>query len=289
MREINANIIRWDPQEDKTYLNGSKISINNYQIHYKNELMSPGKAIVTWSSKQNYQADRRVPKLPALIPDRHYHLYLDATSVPEQTIYLKISFYSRFGELIKTTFIKEAHGEFTFPKAYEYQIELINAGVKELNFNALLLTKKDVKLEDGINYSESENLGKKINVVFSEPGVRAMFEPPTKSDMIAFNTYKDDAYLSPKVSELLAPLAKEKELCFIGEGELSNIFALYYGQKFGKKIRLTKDSLNKEKANELGLSSKALASIEKASVKDVEKIKPSDDFAGKLYENDLVF
>ena len=34
------------------------------EVAFENELMSPGKALVTWYSQQNYQTNRNLAKLP---------------------------------------------------------------------------------------------------------------------------------------------------------------------------------------------------------------------------------
>lgn len=35
MKQISANIITWDPREDKTYLNGSQISLSKEKSRLK--------------------------------------------------------------------------------------------------------------------------------------------------------------------------------------------------------------------------------------------------------------
>ena len=37
MKQISANIITWDPREDKTYLNGSQISLSKGEVAFENE------------------------------------------------------------------------------------------------------------------------------------------------------------------------------------------------------------------------------------------------------------
>lgn len=43
MKQISANIITWDPREDKTYLNGSQIKLSKGEVTFENELMSQEK------------------------------------------------------------------------------------------------------------------------------------------------------------------------------------------------------------------------------------------------------
>ncbi len=241
MKQISANIITWDPREDKTYLNGSQIKLSKGEVAFENELMSPGKALVTWYSQQNYQINRNLAKLPLLARGQTYQLKLVATVEPRQTLYLKVSFYSRFGEVVQTTFIKDLQGEFEYPKdAYEYRLELINAGVKKVNFKYLILAQAKLELQSGYCVQTGSSLGAKIAIVFTEPDLRALITTKPKADMVIFSAYGPQAYFEPSVGEKIAEVAdKAEQLDFIGNGALSNAVAAYYSNKYQQKLLIT--------------------------------------------------
>lgn len=241
MKQISAQMITWDPREDETYLNGSQIKLTETGVSFKNELMSPGKALVTWHSQENYQASRRIPKLPLLQRNTRYHLKLKAHFPVQGTVYLKLSFYSHFGELIATEFIKEKTGSFVYPKdAYEYKLELINAGVKELDFEHLLIT--DESLISGTDhwYQKSTSIGDKVAVIFNEPILRAAVTVSKLKDVLSFSALTKDAYFAEEITQQIAKLvATKKQLAFVGNGPLSDKVALRYGAKYACPVFVT--------------------------------------------------
>ena len=275
MKQISANIITWDPREDKTYLNGSQIKLSKGEVAFENELMSPGKALVTWYSQQNYQINRNLAKLPLLARGQTYQLKLVATVEPRQTLYLKVSFYSRFGEVVQTTFIKDLQGEFEYPKdAYEYRLELINAGVKKVNFKYLILAQAKLELQSGYCVQTGSSLGAKIAIVFTEPDLRALITTKPKADTVIFSAYGPQAYFEPSVGEKIAEVA-------------DNAVAAYYSNKYQQKLLITPQLPTEKQLTHLPVNLSDLqATFEKATIYH-QNMKIEDDFAEKLYENNV--
>lgn len=289
MKQISANIITWDPREDETYLNGSQISLSEGEVTFENELMSPGKPLVTWYSQQNYQANRNLAKLPLLTRGQTYQLKLVATVEPRQTLYLKVSFYSRFGEVLQTAFIKDLQGEFEYPKdAYEYRLELINAGAKKVTFKYLILAQAKLDLQSGYCVQTGSSLGSKIAIVFAEPDLRALITTEPKADTVIFSAYGPRAYFGSSVDEKIAGLAaKAEQLAFIGNGALSNAAAAYYSDKYQQKLLMTPQVPTEKQLAQLPVKLSDLqATFEKATIYH-RNMKIEDDFAEKLYENNV--
>lgn len=251
MRQISAQMITWDPREDETYLNGSQIKLTEQGVFFKNELMSPGKALVTWRSQENYQASRRIPKLPLLQRNTRYKLKLKAQFAVPGSVYLKLSFYSHFGELIATEFIKEKTGSFIYPKdAYEYKLELINAGVKELNFEYLLITDADLNLGADHCYQSLSSASDKVAVIFNEPVHRAVLTVSEQEDVLIFSALTKEAYFTEEIAKQIAKLATTKtKLAFVGNGPLSDQVALRYGAKYACPVFVTTKEAFETKSN----------------------------------------
>lgn len=290
MKQISANIITWDPREDETYLNGSQISLSKGEVVFENELMSPGKPLVTWYSQQNYQIKRNLAKLPLLTRGQIYQLKLVATVEPRQTLYLKVSFYSRFGEVLQTVFIKDLQGEFEYPKdAYEYRLELINAGAKKVNFKYLILAQAKLDLHSGYCAQTGSSLGSKIAIVFAEPDLRALITTEPKADTVIFSAYNGPhAYFESSVGERIAEFAdKAEQLAFIGNGALSNAAAAYYSNKYHQKLLITPQLPTEKQLAHLPIKISDLQAVfEKATIYH-RNMKIEDDFAEKLYENNV--
>ena len=276
MRQISAQIITWDPREDETYLNGSQLKLTKQGVIFKNDLMSPGKALVTWHSQQNYQASRRLAKLPLLQRGAHYKIKLKADLKTQGALYVKLSFYSRFGELLATEFIKEKTGSFTYPKdAYEYKLELINAGVKEVHFEYVLLADAQLELGDDYCYQSTPPLTDELAVVFSEPTLRAILTVPRQKGTMIFSALKAEVYYKDEIAKQIATLFEsKKKLAFVGNGPLSDLVAVKYGAKYDLPAFVTTKA--------------AAGAGGKVSVYYHDVVAP-DKLAQKLYINNVAY
>ncbi|MFS1664262.1 accessory Sec system protein Asp3 [Streptococcus sp. zg-JUN1979] len=125
---------------DNIYTYGSKIELTGDSVRLRNAPMPPSRPLFKWFSSYNYQASRRSPELPLLIPERQYRLDVEATSSPKERFYLKLSFSNRQGEVIKSLIQRSLSEVFTCPKdAFTYEIILYGAGCKEVTFKCLRL------------------------------------------------------------------------------------------------------------------------------------------------------
>lgn len=127
--------IYWRQTDLSTFRYGSDVQFRNNVIYFKNLLIPAGESIHRWDSKTHYQRDRKQPTLPLLFRNRHYQLHLEAEIIPEDTVYLKLEFYDRSDNLIKSEILRGKTAQFTYPnEAYSYSIQLFNASVTELAF-----------------------------------------------------------------------------------------------------------------------------------------------------------
>lgn len=291
MKEFRASIITWNPSEDQTYLPGSVIKETAKGVSFKNELMSPGKTIVKWFSQVNYQATKIVPKLPLLEVGKRYRLTLEAT-VPAKKAYLKLVFLNRFGEIITTEFIKECVGTFIVPAGtYEYQIELINAGVKEFVFERLILTHAKDEFIANYLFELNDPDQKAMAVFFAEPSLHGLFKPKMLKNSLlisSLNGYHAFAQV-PELQKRLTELNEQVDkLVFVGSGPISALVATYYGVVFEREVLVPNTAeVALEKLVELtGTSEKISALKEKLKTAKSyhQNVKSADDFAAKLYE-----
>lgn len=137
--------IYWGPVQ-KTYMAGTQIEkFPDSFIYLKNNLMASGKKINSWWSITDYQRDKEVPSLPALINGHHYKLKFILKTVPENTLIYRLNFYGIQGTIIKQITFSENKKDFIFPmNAKSYSIEMFNAGCEELHFKRIQLADNNV-------------------------------------------------------------------------------------------------------------------------------------------------
>lgn len=136
------NYIYWLPQNDTTYRYGSRIdAYDNQVIHFENEWMAPGRAMITWYSAVNYQASRFVPQLPILRGGVEYRIKAKYIAKPADSVMLRIIFYDIQGEIIDQKITYGYQLNFTYPyAATRYEVQLINGGCRSITFWRLELT-----------------------------------------------------------------------------------------------------------------------------------------------------
>lgn len=119
-----------------TYMYGTKVLYHDDQhISIYNPLVRSGVVLRSWDSSVNYQASRTQPSLPLLKRKQNYQLCMDFDCYPENGIYIKISFFDRYGEIIEEKIEKMKVIEFTYPAdTYTYQVSLLCAGFESLDF-----------------------------------------------------------------------------------------------------------------------------------------------------------
>lgn len=134
-----VNEIYWDLNNGAIYGSGSQVNYaGNYHVQFKNELMSPGETIVNWTSTTDYQGARDVPKLPLLYPNHHYRMVVKARPDQPATMSTRLTFRNIQGEQLKQIEFNNDNRRFMVPQDIEnYQLELINAGCKTLDFSRI--------------------------------------------------------------------------------------------------------------------------------------------------------
>ena len=119
-----------------TSMYGSKVTYHQDQhISLYNPLVSAGEILKTWLSIVNYQAHRTQPSLPLLKRKQDYQLCMNLDCTPKNSVYIRISFFDRYGDVIEEKIEKTKVFDFTYPEdAYTYQVSLLSAGFESLDF-----------------------------------------------------------------------------------------------------------------------------------------------------------
>lgn len=129
---------------DNIYTYGSEIQFVKNGVRFRNPLMPPSRPIFKWSSRYNYQANRRSPELPLLIPKKKYRLEIEAQSIPEWHFYLKVTFINRQGEILDNYIQRTPSDTFTCPKGtFIYEATLFSGGCEEITFKELRFFEED--------------------------------------------------------------------------------------------------------------------------------------------------
>ena len=129
----NNSQIQWGTNV-RSYMFGSQIEHHpDGSVNFSNPLIASGTEI--------HQASRKQPSLPLLKKGYIYRLESQFTTVPEGTVYLKLSFLNRYGEEVKQMIEKKQSFTFVYPhEAYNYSISLLSAGMVELDFKGMTIT-----------------------------------------------------------------------------------------------------------------------------------------------------
>lgn len=163
------NYIYWLPQNDTTYRYGSRIdAYDNQVIHFENEWMAPGRAMITWYSAVNYQASRFVPQLPLLRGGVQYRIKAKYVAQPADSVLMRIIFYDIQGEIIDQKITQSSLINFTYPyAATRYEVQLINGGCRSITFWRLELTPAATELVGNLLFSAPKKIDPKqpVNVM----------------------------------------------------------------------------------------------------------------------------
>ena len=109
--------------------------------------MASGRTLVTIQSQTNYQAHRRVPQLPLLVPGFRYRLKRDIQSQPEGRCLVGLDFYNRQAERIARLVLRPDEESFQCPDdAYTYELTLTNAGCHRLTISKIELLEESQQM-----------------------------------------------------------------------------------------------------------------------------------------------
>lgn len=156
--EFLINYVYWGTQPNDCYHYGTEMIIRRDQsVHFLNQMMAPGKTLIKWQAAGNYQAQRIVPQLPMLFGGRHYRITALMDVKPTAGVMLRVNFYDVQGVKIATYFEHGQQIAFKCPIEFtNYEVELVNLGCWELDFQRLEIT-------DHIDQTNEQNNGTAVD------------------------------------------------------------------------------------------------------------------------------
>lgn len=236
------SIVYWNNYGIGSYLYGTTLKFDTLtkNVYYKHIMVNAGITIHEWTSQVNYQQVRTIPQLPLLERGKKYKLKFKASTVPKNTLYVKLEFYDIYNNLIETTFIKEKEGEFIYPNnSFSYKVILFNAGIHEMTFEYLQIADLDEDINEVIitkikNINDTNN---ELNILFVDYSLNSInyiseeILAKFENLVIVNGFYSKICYNSNNVREKLLETIKtysKKKVNFIGYTTISNIAALHY-------------------------------------------------------------
>lgn len=272
--------IKWENYAQFSYTSGSFIAFEGSQVLFDNPLMPPSIPLAAWTSRTNFQARHASPSLPLLKRGRTYRLVLDAKISPQNSLYLKVSYWNRLDELLSFDVLRDDSWEFTYPiEAFSYSIELINAGCDYFAFNSLLLSDATADEEDLLSLKKELTLrfskpNRQVNVLFLEPedlggaGLPlTLFKALGNLVLVGDRGQADTLYMARDFEDLLLRFLWDRydegrtKVHFIGYGPVGNLACLYYSSKMTSKAYVNGLLNSKEIYKKALYNSKVLSKI----------------------------
>lgn len=196
-------VIKWKHFSQEMYSYGSKVDFQKQIISFDNPLMPPSFEIKRWYSRTNFQAKRQTPTLPVLNRGEKYRLIVDAESYPENSFYIRVLFFNRFGKQTGFKFLKTKDATFTYPKdAYSYDIAILNAGCEKLEFHSMVLKSLDDTSESFTLSAKKQkpSSSAKVNFIFVEDPEDLLYDKDIFSEVI--NNLRDVVFIADTDGEL---------------------------------------------------------------------------------------
>ncbi|UTX36740.1 accessory Sec system protein Asp3 [Ligilactobacillus salivarius] len=245
-------IIYWNKNDFYKY--GSQTTFHRNSVKFKNDLMSPGKSIVSWTDSLNYQASRTFPQLPLLRKGRTYYVAIKVETIPENSAYLKIDFKDNLNESIKKVYIKDQLGSFEFPQnAHSYTMELMNAGCKQIKFQQIEISETPI-IWDDYEFMEFLRPSDELTVLLVEPNhhvipsVERKYVKKLGNTMaIASSLWGGDFFISSEVENYLRDMKdKYQRVRLISYGAYGNVGVKYYNSLLDLPGYVTNEELSLE-------------------------------------------
>lgn len=248
--------IKWVNFVKNTYTFGSQVSFIKDKVVFENPLMSPSFTMTSWSSRTNFQGHRSQPDLPLLKRGGSYQVHLEATVRPADSLYVKVTYFDRLGEVIGFDVLKDQSWLFTYPlKAFHYTIDLINAGCEQLIFDYLEIAERDDRVTAGIDlqdlavYFPQET--DQLNVLFLEKETLSVADLPREVlenlgnvVLVGDQEAANDFYLSQEFENKLSDYLwfyhdnNLTQVNVIAYGPRGALAAVYYASKFNAQLYL---------------------------------------------------
>lgn len=133
--------IYWNEYSADTYLYGSEIIYHGRDdVEFQNLLMPPGTIIKQWYSKTNFQMQKIEPALPIIDGESSYRITVNIDHAEDENCLVRLVFYDRYEIEAGTIVLRDKVTNFRCPlKTYSYRLQLINGGVRKLNFHSIVI------------------------------------------------------------------------------------------------------------------------------------------------------
>ena len=127
--------IKWG-EVSGTYMYGTTVTYHSDQhVSILNPLVTSGVVLRSWSSNVNFQAYRVQASLPLLKRNQDYQFSISMDCKPVDGVYIKVSFFNRYGDIVEEKIEKTTEFNFSYPEdTYYYQISLLSAGFESMDF-----------------------------------------------------------------------------------------------------------------------------------------------------------
>lgn len=133
--------IYWNEYATDTYLYGSEVIYHKKDdVEYINQLMPPGTIIKQWYSKTNFQMQKIEPSLPIIDGESEYQITVNIDTAENENCLVRLVFYDRYEMEAGSITLRDKTTTFKCPlKTYSYRMQLVNGGVKKLNFHSIVI------------------------------------------------------------------------------------------------------------------------------------------------------
>ncbi|MBF7138572.1 accessory Sec system protein Asp3 [Pediococcus pentosaceus] len=145
----SSYVVMWPMATNGTYNYGSTISYEKGLVNFSNSQMSPGEAISSWKSKQDFDSNNaQFNQLPLLKEGEQYHIVVNAEVIPSDSVQVQINFLDTLGETIDGITTLSLDDYFEVPLGTQaYDLNLINLNNQGLTFKNIVITPRDTKFE----------------------------------------------------------------------------------------------------------------------------------------------
>lgn len=125
------------------HLYGSSIHFSEGQAHFSNSLLAPGKTMIRFGSRTNYQGNRQSPELPLLRPGQTYMIDSQIQTQPENRYFIQLKFFNRQNEIVGVEMVRENGHSFVYPKdAFTYELLVKSGGCHQMDFTHVTLSQE---------------------------------------------------------------------------------------------------------------------------------------------------
>ena len=243
--------IRWGQANAGDFAYGSQIIWQSPdEVYFENALMPSGKQITSWSSRSFFQMNKESATLPMIRRGAADQLFFLGQSSPQARVFFKVSFYDYYGSLIEESYLRKRGDYFKVPENYNaYAITMQNGGCRAVDFRQIILRAYEEKRAGDFEQAYALHVGTKTKyLIFDElgngPQIASLRGSHTPYSYITSRLSKGQLYLREEARELVdQAYRKQDQLTLVGYGPISNIAALYHGERLSCPTLITEDLL----------------------------------------------